>query len=260
MSAYPSLSSASSRAHVLGLAAVLACLFAHGALAVDEALTWASLNGEQQYMLSRFAPRWAQLDLPARRALLARAEAHRLRAVNSAAATGEAKPKDKASTPRPTARMRRSLSAAEASLSAHSFRLRQVLRELPGVSSNERRDLLARWGGLSTAERSLLVERYMHNSEDSDELALQQSLRDGRISNDELQRGLASGKLQAGDVKAALSAGSISTGSLKQGVASHAIVAEDLDKAMHEGDIESGDLSNAIEHNRTPDGAPSTTP
>ncbi len=259
-SAHPSASRSQHRHHALWLTALLAWLFAGTALAADEALNWASLNGEQQYMLSRFAPHWAQLDLAARRALLARAEAHSLEAKNRAAAASVAKPNSKVTPSRSTARLRRSLSAAEAGLSAHSFRLRRVLRDLPGVSSNERRDLLARWTGLSTTERVQLVDRYMHNSDDGDELDLQQSLRDGKISNAELQRGLASGKLQASDVKAALSAGSISTTTLKNGVASHAIVAEDLDKAMHDGDIESSDLSNAIKYNRRPDGDTSTAP
>jgi hypothetical protein len=248
------------RRHALWLAVVLVWLWMDNALAVDAALNWASLSGEQQYMLARFAPQWSKLDMAARRNLIARAEAQRLQALSAAAATGTAKAKIIASNARASSRRRRALSAAEASMSAHSFRLRRVLRELPGVSSNERRDLLERWGGLSTEQREKLVDRYMQNSDDHDELSLQQSLRDGNISNDELQRGLASGKVQAGDVKAALDSGSINTGTLKKGVASHAIVAEDLDKAMHEGDIESSDLSNAIDHNRAPSDADAVPP
>lgn len=38
-------------------------LAAGSALAADAALNWASLSGDQQYILARFGPRWAQLDL-----------------------------------------------------------------------------------------------------------------------------------------------------------------------------------------------------
>lgn len=241
------------RGYALCLAALLVGLAAGSALAADAALNWASLSGDQQYILARFGPRWAQLDLAARQSLLARAEAHRLQAQNAAGQTSAAAPATKPAAPRQSSRRRRSLSAAEAGMSAHSFRLRRVLRELPGLSINERRDLLERWRGLSNSERVKLVDRFMRNVDDDEELSLQQALRDGRLSNADLQRGLASGKLLGSEVKAALADGRLSTENIKDGVASHTIVAEDLEKGMRDGKIESSDLSNAIEHNRTPD-------
>lgn len=241
------------RGHGLWLAAVLTCLSAGSVLAADAALNWASLSGDQQYILARFSARWAQLDLAARQGLLARAETHRLQTHNATSQTATAAPANKPAVPRQSSRRRRSLSAAEAGMSAHSFRLRRVLRDLPGLSINERRNLLERWGGLSNSERVKLVDRYMRNVDDDEELSLQQALRDGRLSNAELQRGLASGKLLGSEVKAALADGRLSTETIKDGVASRAIVAEDLEKGMRDGNIESSDLSNAIEHNRTPD-------
>lgn len=240
------------RGLALWLAVLLACLTAGSALAADAALNWASLSGDQQYILARFGPRWAQLDLAARQSLLARAEAHRLQTQNAAGHSSTAAPANKPAAPRHSSRRRRSLSAAEAGMSAHSFRLRRVLRELPGLSINERRDLLERWRDLSNSERVKLVNRYTRNVDDDEELSLQQALRDGRLSNAELQRGLASGKLLGSEVKAALADGRLSIENIKDGVASHAIVAEDLEKLMRDGKIESPDLSNAIEHNRTP--------
>ncbi len=233
--------------------ALLMGLGAGSALAADAALNWASLSGEQQYILARYGPSWAQLDYASRQRLLARAETHRLQTENAAGQPGTAVPANAPAQPRQSSRRRRSLSSAEAGMSAHSFRLRRVLRELPGLSINERRELLERWGGLTNSQRVKLVDRYMHNVDDDEELSLQQALRDGRISNADLQRGLASGKLLGSEVKAALADGRLSTENIKDGVASHAIVAEDLEKTMRDGKIESIDLSNAIEHNRTPD-------
>jgi len=248
--------------HGLWLVVMLAWLWAGSAGAVDAELSWASLSGEQQYILAGYGARWAKLDLAARRTLLARAETHRLRASHAPAAASEAAPAaKKPSSSYQRSRKRRSMSAAEAGLSRHSLRLRRVLRDLPGLSTNERRALLERWSGLSSSQRMLLVDRYMHNVDDDDELSLQQSLREGRISHAELQRGLASGKLQADDVKEALAAGSISVDSIKEGVASHVIVAEDLERALRDANIESSELSNAIEHNRTVVGdTPAATP
>lgn len=237
------------------LALLLFALYARALPAADAALNWASLSGEQQYILAGYRPRWAKLDLTARRNLLARADAHSMK-IRRAPATEEATGKPQAaagpSSARKSTRRRRALSVAEAGLSAHSLRLRRALRELPGLSANERRAVLDRWGGLSGPQRVLLVDRYMHNIDDDDELELQSALRDGTISNDDLRRGLAAGKLEAGDVKDALSSGSLSTHTLKEGVASHAIDAEDLARVMRDGNIESSELSNAIEHNLPP--------
>ena len=246
------------------LAALLVCLCAGQAWAADADLSWASLSGEQQYILSGYGARWAKLDLAARRALVARAETHRLRASHAPkpAPASEAAPADKkAPSSFQSSRRRRSLSAAEAGLSSHSIRLRRVLRDLPGLSVNERRALLERWGELSNGQRVALVDRYMHNVDDDDELALQESLRDGKLSHAELQRGLATGKLRADDIKEALAAGRLTIKTIKDGVASHAIVAEDLERTLRDGNIDSSELNNAIEHNRAPiEGAPDATP
>jgi hypothetical protein len=251
------LGRASRRLALCGL--LLAGLHTHPASAADPALNWASLSGEQQYILVGYAPRWAKLDLATRRSLLERADLHSLKARQAPAAskgaTSSDKAADSASQPYKSSRRRRGLSAAEAALSAHSMRLRRVLRELPGLTIEERRALLGRWGGLSNSQRMLLVDSYMHNEDDNDALELQEALRDGTISHRELQRGLASGKLGGADVKEAIASGSLSTESIKQGVASRTIVAEHLEKAMLEGNIASSELSNAIEHHRTPPGA-----
>ncbi len=248
---------ASSRLAPCGV--LLACLHASPASAADAALNWASLSGEQQYILVGYAPRWAKFDLTTRRSLLDRADMHSLKARQPPAAVkGKAtteKAAEGASQTYKPSRRRRALSTAEAALSAHSIRLRRVLRELPGLTIEERRALLGRWGGLSNSERVLLVDSYMHNEDDDDELELQEALRDGTISHRELQRGLASGKLRGADVKEAIASGSLSSESIKQGVGSHTIVAEHLEKAMLDGNIASSELSNAIEHNRTPPGA-----
>lgn len=247
----------------LALCCTLLCL--GDAWAADAALNWASLSGEQQYILAGFAPRWAKLDLAARRNLIARADAQSLRARSAPAAassTAGDKSADKAGGGHKPSRRRRGLSVAEAGLSAHSLRLRRALRELPGLSVAERRTLLEQWGGLSNTDRLLLVERYMHNTNDDDGLRLEQALRDGTITKAELARGLASGKLDATVVKEALATGSLSARTLKEGIATRSIAAEDVERVMREGNIESSSLSNAIEHNRTPDGGglPSTLP
>lgn len=252
------------RSHHTGwLAMLFAVLYASSAVAADAALNWASLSGEQQYILAGFAPRWAKLDLLTRRNLLARAAAQSMKSrpakAPSEMAADKTKTADQKSSSFRSSRRRRSLSVAEAGLSAHSMRLRRALRDLPGLSVNERRALLERWSSLTGSQRLLLVDRYMHNIDDDDELTLQAALREGNISNDDLARGLASGKLEASDVKDALASGSLSTSTLQDGVASHAIAAENLERVMRDGNIQSDDLSNAIEHNRAPvDDTPTT--
>ena len=232
-----------------------ALLWVGEALAADAALNWASLSGEQQYILAGFAARWPKLDMAARRDLLARAEAQSLRS-RAASATRGASAGDQtadkgAASFKPTQR-RRSLSVAEAGLSAHSLRLRRALRDLPGLSVNERRTLLERWGGLTGTERLALVDRYMHNDNDDDALSLEEALRNGSISKAELARGLSSGKFDASVVKEALANGSLSARDLKNSIATHEVAAEDVERVMREGKIESESLSNAIEHNRAP--------
>ena len=242
---------------------LLVAFYAGALPAADAAYDWASLSGEQQYILSGFAARWAKLDLAARRALVARADARSGAARPATKAGGgtsdtakaDAKASDKAATSHKPSRRRRSLSVSEAGLSAHSLRLRRALRELPGLSVSERRAVLERWSGLSGPQRLLLVDRYMHNVDDEDELGLQAALRDGTISNADLQRGLASGKLEASDVKNAIASGSLSTTTLKDGVASKTLDAEALGKVMRDANIESSELSNAIEHNLPPPSA-----
>lgn len=227
------------------------------ALAADATLSWDSLSGEQQYMLARLRPRWETLDAAARRSLLERAANFKLQRAGRSplpAPLAKAKDKDQAPALRQRSHLRRELSAAEASLSAHSFRLRRVLRDMPGLGVDERRDVLARWGELSNAERIALVDRYARNIDDDEEMALQKALRDGNISPEQLQRGMASGKLQGDDLKAALSSGRISTDVIKDGLISRKIFAEDLEKVLRHGNIESRDLSDAIEYNRLPEG------
>lgn len=231
--------------------------------AADAAFNWASLSGEQQYILAGFAARWAKLDVATRRTLVARADARSMKGGPTSPASGGAVQKSKAAS-KPTgsyksSRRRRNLSVAEASLSAHSLRLRRALRELPGLSVNERRALLERWGDLTSTERLKLVDRYTRNTDDDEALRLQQALVDGSLSKAELARGLASGKLDADDVKDALNRGSLSDRTLKDGIASHSISAENVERVMRDGNIESKTLSNAIEHHRTPPGALPTT-
>ena len=233
---------------------------ATGALAADATLSWDSLSGEQQYMLARLRPRWEQLDVSGRRALLARAADFKLQSAtrnsSPAVATAQA-PSKPGKTPalHERSQRRRALTAAQASMSAHSFRLRRVLRDMPGLGAEERRDVLARWGELSNSERIALVDRYSRNVDDDEAIGLQKALREGKISPEQLQRGLASGKLRGADLKAALSSGKISTQTIQDGIAAGKIYAEDLEKVLRGGNIESSDLSNAIEQNRLPEGA-----
>lgn len=237
----------------------LGLLVTASALAADATLSWDSLSGEQQYMLARLRPRWETLDAAARRSLLERAANFKLQRAGRSPlpaplAKAKAKDKDQAPALRQRSHRRRELSAAEASLSAHSFRLRRVLRDMPGLGVDERRDVLVRWGELSNAERIALVDRYARNIDDDEEMALHKALRDGNISAEQLQRGMASGKLRGDDLKAALSSGRISTDAIKDGLISRKIFAEDLEKVLRHGNIESRDLSNAIEYNRLPAG------
>lgn len=244
----------------LVLCAVALC--AGSALAADAALNWASLSGEQQYILSGYAKHWATLDLTARRKLLARADVQSMKARPVPGTASAARPADKsADKTRSTyksSRRRRNLSSAEAALSAHSLRLRRALRELPGLSINERRVLLSRWSSLSAPQRLLLVDRYVHNADDEEELRLQAALDDGSISKADLARGLASGKLDANAVKDALGRGNLSVDTIKEGIASHGIAAEHVERVMRDGDIESDVLSNAIDHNRAPAATPAS--
>ena len=234
-------------------------LVAAGALAADATLSWDSLSGEQQYMLARLRPRWEQLDVAGRRALLERAANFKLQSATRKPAStvaGQATSKPgKAPTLRERPQRRRALTSAEASLAAHSFRLRRVLRDMPGLGAEERRDVLARWGELSNSERIGLVDRYSRNVDDNEEVALQKALREGKISAEQLQRGLSTGKLRGADLKAALSSGKISAHTIQDGVAAGKIYAEDLEKSLRGGNIESSDLRNAIEQNRLPEGS-----
>ncbi len=248
---------------VWGCVLLLAFACAPPIRAADAAFTWASLSGEQQYILSGFAARWAKLDVATRSSLVARADARSMKVGPAPGASGDAAEKGK-TVGKPAAsykssRRRRNLSVAEASLSAHSLRLRRTLRDLPGLSVNERRALLERWGDLTSRERLKMVERYTGNSDDDEALRLQQALADGSLSKADLARGLASGKLDAGDIKDALNRGSLSAGTLKEGIASRSISAENVERVMREGNIESKTLSNAIDHHRSPsDGVPTT--
>ncbi len=228
-------------------------------LAADATLSWDSLSGEQQYILARHRSRWEQIDINARRALLERAANFKLhiaaRKPSAGVVTNKAASKpDTAPTLRDRPQRRGALTAAQASLSVHSFRLRRVLRDLSGLSAVERRDLFERWAELSNSERIALVDRYSRNVADEEEIALQKKLREGKISSEQLQRGLSTGKLRGVDLKAALSAGKLSTHAIQDGIASGKIYAEDLEKVLRGSNIESRDLSNAIEHNRLPEG------
>ena len=227
-------------------------------LAADATLSWDSLSGEQQYMLARLRPRWETLDLAGRRELLARAANFKLQgAARSSlpAPVAEANATSKAPALRQRSHRRRALSPAEASLSAHSFRLRRVLRAMPGLGAEERRDVLARWGELRNSERIEMVERYSRNIDDDEQIAMQRALREGRISPKDLQRGLTTGKIKGDELKAALSSGRISIDAIKEGITSSDIIAEDLEKALRRGNIESSDLSETIETSRLPDGS-----
>lgn len=254
------------------------------AVAGDAALSWDSLSGEQQYTLARMRPRWETLDLAGRRALLERAATFRLlhttrgpdatpsaRGYNDDQEQAQAKDKDidngtaksqtdgkghnRAAAIRPRGQRRGGLSPAEAGMSAHSFRLRRVLREIPGLGAEERRDVLVRWGELRNSERIELVERYSHNVDDDDEMALQRALREGKIRPQDLQRGLVTGKIKGSDLKAALASGRISIEALKDGIASTDIIAEDLEKILRRGNIESSDLDETIAISRLPEGS-----
>lgn len=232
---------------------------AAGALAADARLSWDSLSGEQQYILARQRPHWEQLDVAGRRALLARAanfKSQRAARTPAPAVAGQTTTHpSKTPALRERSPRRRALTAAQAGMSAHSFRLRRVLRDMPGLGAEERRDVLARWGELSNSERIALVDRYARNVDDDEALTLQKALREGKISAEQLQRGLSSGKLRGADLKAALSAGKISTHAIQDGLAAGKISAEDLAKVLRGGNIESSDLRNAIEQNRLPEGA-----
>lgn len=243
--------------HWAGVCLVAACLVTVTALAADAALSWDSLSGEQQYMLARLRPRWETLDVAGRRQLLERAADFKLRrAARSPVPTAAAQPTTKEPAParQQRAQRRGMLTLAEAGLSAHSFRLRRVLRDIPGLGATERRDVLERWGELSNSERIALVDNYARNVDDDEEIALRKALRDGKITTEELQRGLATGKLQGADLKAALASGRLSTAAVVEGLASNKIFAEDLEKILRHGNVESADLRNAIEHSRLPEG------
>ena len=237
---------------------LLGLLVVASAPAADATLSWDSLSGEQQYTLVRLRSRWEQLDVAGRRALLERAanfKSHSTTAKSPPAVTTDATNNPRqAPTRRERSQRRRTLTAAQASLSAHSFRLRRVLRDMPGLGAEERRDLLARWGELSNSGRIALLDRYSRNVDDNEEIVLQKALRDGRITPEQLQRGLASGKLRGADLKAALSSGRISASTIQEGIATGKIYAEDLEKGLRGANIDSSDLRNAIEQNRLPEG------
>ena len=96
---------------------------------------------------------------------MARADARSMKVGPAPVASGDAAEKGK-TVGKPAAsykssRRRRNLSVAEASLSAHSLRLRRALRDLPGLSVNERRALLERWGDLTSRERLKMVDTTM---------------------------------------------------------------------------------------------------
>ena len=236
----------------------LGLLVAASAPAADATLSWDSLSGEQQYTLVRLRSRWEQLDLAGRRELLERAANFKLRSTTGksppAVTTEATNQSSQTPTHRERSQRRRTLTAAQAGLSAHSFRLRRLLRDMPGLGAEERRDVLARWGELSNSERIALVDRYLRNVDDNEEIVLQKALREGRITLEQLQRGLASGKLRGADLKAALSSGRISASTIQEGVATGKIYAEDLAKGLRGANIDSSDLRNAIEQNRLPEG------
>lgn len=240
------------------LSLLLSMLVAASAPAADATLSWDSLSGEQQYTLVRLRSRWEQLDLAGRRALLERAanfKSQRSAGQSPPAVTTETTNQpSQTPTHRERSHRRRTLTAAQAGLSAHSFRLRRLLRDLPGLGAEERRDVLARWGELSNSERIALVDRYSRNVDDNEEIVLQKALRDGRITSEQLQRGLSSGKLRGADLKAALSSGRISASTIQEGIATGKIYAEDLEKGLRGANIDSSDLRNAIEQNRLPEG------
>lgn len=242
---------------------VISCLVTTAAaLAADARLSWDSLSGEQQYMLARMRTRWETLDVAARRQLLERAADFKLRsaarrgvpATAGETTAGETTAKKPAPARPQPAQRRRTLTSAQAGLSAHSFRLRRVLRDIPGLGATERRDVLERWGELRNSERIALVDEYARNVDDDEQIGLRKALRDGKISSEELQRGLATGKLSGSELKAALASGRLSTGAIVEGLASRKIFAEDLEKVLRHSNVESGDLSHAIEQSRLPEG------
>ena len=235
-------------------AGLVALLIAASSFAAGTTLSWDSLSGEQQYILARLRGQWPKLSLEARQKWLERADILRLKGAKppAAAAVEGKKSPSKPAERYPSTRKKNKLSPTDAAMSAHSFRLRRLLRGMSGISAEERSDLLARWSDLTNAERIELVDNYTHNIDDDDEIDLQRALREGTIKAADLQRGLASGSIKAGDLKAALDSGNLSTQIIQSGIAKHQKDPEDLEKAMQAGNIESSDLNNAIEHNRTP--------
>ncbi|MGE0858988.1 MAG: hypothetical protein AB7P42_07785 [Gammaproteobacteria bacterium] len=242
--------------------------------AVDAEFSWASLNAEQRYVLQRYRAQWSAASVAERRALVLRANAmqaaaHARRAANSpvespvtrarpderraagtagsvldteidADADTEAAPTTSATrlTPpvRPRSRSRQKrLTTAEAMLAAHSGKLRKRLREIPGVTLAERRDILARWPKLASRERMELVERYATNVTDNDELALQRELRDGSIRPGKIRWGLSTGRLTTSDLAAARRSGALSAGQLSAALVHEPDLVVGLEDAVRTG-------------------------
>ncbi len=136
--------------------------------------------------------------------------------------------------PRSPSRQKR-LTTAEAMLAAHSGKLRKRLREVPGITLAERRDILARWPKLASRERMELVERYATNVTDNDELALQRELRDGSIRPGKIRWGLSTGRLTTRDLAAARRSGTLSAGQLSAALIHEPDLVVGLEDAVRTG-------------------------
>lgn len=239
-----------------GLVGPLLLGLACGVAAADTGLRWEALSAQQRYILQRYQARWAGLDAAARAALVARADALDAASQGRAAASGgasaddadgdasdddgqgvaSAAPAARASATRERARRYSTrLSAMEAVLSAHSSKLKRRLRETPGLTLAERRDILERWAGLSSRERIELVERYATNPADSRELDLQKALREGRLKPEDIKQGLASGRLKPGDLSNAIGAGRLSASDMRDALGSDRAAARDIESAARTG-------------------------
>ena len=224
--------------------------------AVDAEFSWASLSAEQRYVLQRYAGQWSRASVASRRTMVMRANAM---LVASRAKSGRSEPageaglgesvaedegvstaRDKAhaDSPRrkPVASQTARLSSSEAVLSAHSSKLRARLRETPGLSLAERKDVLERWSKLSPRERIALVERYAKTYIDNEEITLQRALREGTIRASKLQRGLVTERITPRDAAAAMRDGKLSTKTLRAALPDDLDVAFEIETAARTGE------------------------